>query len=787
MMMMMNKTKKKKEAEQEPITKPFHTFFSILFNRFFYSIFWMEQLFPIERILFSADEIHPNFLAQSVTTMFVGVVAPLPLLYSSFPKRHTKDFLSLFSVHAESGITYLECLSHAVAMVKKRLSRLHFKFTTIPTTDVVPLFRNIQFWIPKNHYHGRYYALYHSFPYDLRPCVILDISISGKVLLAVLPEHDLSQHKKEMLYSSPLKDAKLSFEPNPIPIQCHHINDICHVGNSEGGLAHIIKSKINYCCFNKSIKEEDKDILHKLFAEYPPIALFSFISDLTNSHIHFIQEKCLTEPVLEDDTSYATQSEDSESFPSLTDSETEKLESEDQVESEDQAKCELTSEISDAGEEMVHRSVVKPILSRKLSRNSEHIPDIEWEQIAEILIRVQTDKPRRWKPIHQQIGQSVPLETIKTWFKQLQKNAKWRPDKMKCGLRNKAMGPELDNIVITRIKKDWLQKRLLFTDDQCKVIAIEEFDKADNDMKFQRNFTASRRWSGKFREDHDIGLRSPHLRRRTAPDPEEVQRFLLQVQNALAHSENLRFVINADETNWPVILTKRKTWFPRQKHHSIFRDVVAKVNGNHKKSFTALAAISAGGDKLPLYMLAKGKTARCHKQIIAHGENQIFHSESGWCTKDVMNDYLLFLRHHMVSEMGLGVTQHFTLIIDVFQSHIKGIIIPLAKDLMIELIFIPPGMTGELQPLDAAIFGELKSAASAEWNRLYVSNPNQKFTTATSSETLQSCWNKIPEEHIKRAWQIILENAQNGVEFPEKIVLDSPSSSSDTSDEEFHP
>jgi hypothetical protein len=666
-------------------------------------------------------------------------------------------------------------------MVKKRLSRLHFKFTTIPTPDVVPLFINILLWIPKNRYQGRYYALYYSFPYDFRPCVILDISVSGKVLLAVLPEHDLSPHKKELLYSSPLKDAKLSFEPNPITIQCHHIHDICHFGNSDGGMAHILKSKINYCCFTKSIKEEDKDILHKLFAEYAPITLFSFIRDLTESHIHLIEEKWNTDPVLEDETSYATQSEDSESCPSLSNSETEESESTDQV------GCDLTSEISDTGEEIIQRSVVKPILTRKLSRNSEHIPDMEWDQIAEILIRVQTDKPRRWEPIHQKIGKSVPLETIKTWFKQLQKNDKWRPDKMKCGLRNKAMGPELDNIVMTRIKTDWLEKLLLFTDDQCKVIAVEEFDKADNDMKFQRNFTASRRWSAKFREDHDIGLRSPHLRRRTAPDPEEVLRFLLQVQEALAHRANHRYVINADETNWPVILTKRKTWFPRKKHNSIFRDVVAKVNGNHKKSFTALAAISAGGDKLPLYMLAKGKTTRSHQQLIAHGENQIFHSESGWCTKDVMNDYLLFLRHHMVSKMGLGVTQHFTLIIDVFQSHIKGIIIPLAKDLRIELIFIPPGMTGELQPLDATIFGELKSAASAEWNRLYVRNPNQKFTTATSSETLQSCWDNIPEEHIKRAWQIILENAQNGVDFPEEIVLQSSSSSSDGSDEEYQP
>jgi hypothetical protein len=57
----------------------------------------------------------------------------------------------------------------------------------------------------------------------------------------------------------------------------------------------------------------------------------------------------------------------------------------------------------------------------------------------------------------------------------------------------------------------------------------------------------------------------------------------------------------------------------------------------------------------------------------------------------------------------------------------------------IYLIFIPASQTGELQTLDALVFGELKSKGAAMWMRQYTKDLHQKFNTQTSSVNLQEC------------------------------------------------
>jgi hypothetical protein len=53
-----------------------------------------------------------------------------------------------------------------------------------------------------------------------------------------------------------------------------------------------------------------------------------------------------------------------------------------------------------------------------------------------------------------------------------------------------------------------------------------------------------------------------------------------------------------------------------------------------KTSFTALGDISCAGEKLPLWVLAKGRTGHCERKSGPHRKVILQHSESGWATEN---------------------------------------------------------------------------------------------------------------------------------------------------------
>jgi hypothetical protein len=217
-------------------------------------------------------------------------------------------------------------------------------------------------------------------------------------------------------------------------------------------------------------------------------------------------------------------------------------------------------------------------------------------------------------------------------------------------------------------------------------------------------------------------------------------------------------------------MSKTKTWFQTNDEHPIHRDVVSIVNGNPKESFTAFAAITASGEPLPLFMVAKGTTYRCHNQLTVQGETRIFHSKSGWCNKFVKSEFLIHIRKNLINHMELKEKQSFVLVIDIFRSHFEDGIRDLAGSMGIDIIFIPAGQTGELQPLDATVFGELKSKAASVWTKQYTKDPQRKFITQSSSIILQQCWEQIDRHSFERAWKTMFDNLRNKV--PRAIVIE---------------
>jgi hypothetical protein len=55
--------------------------------------------------------------------------------------------------------------------------------------------------------------------------------------------------------------------------------------------------------------------------------------------------------------------------------------------------------------------------------------------------------------------------------------------------------------------------------------------------------------------------------------------------------------------------------------------------------------------------------------------------------------------------MNLHEKQPFLLILDIDKSHFEGNTMVLANEMKINMMFNPPGITVELQPLDTTVFG----------------------------------------------------------------------------------
>jgi hypothetical protein len=139
--------------------------------------------------------------------------------------------------------------------------------------------------------------------------------------------------------------------------------------------------------------------------------------------------------------------------------------------------------------------------------------------------------------------------------------------------------------------------------------------------------------------------------------------------------------------------------------------VKLQSKNSEKTSFTALGAISAAGRKLPLWVVAKGRTHGCELKFGNHPDVPIRHTEKGWATENLIVEYIEWL-HREVAE-GFPCI----LIMDVYPCHRTDRVLAAADTNDVELLFVPAGATGRFQPMDPRIFGELKARARAEFAR----------------------------------------------------------------------
>ena len=126
-------------------------------------------------------------------------------------------------------------------------------------------------------------------------------------------------------------------------------------------------------------------------------------------------------------------------------------------------------------------------------------------------------------------------------------------------------------------------------------------------------------------------------------------------------------------------------------------EVIVSTRTDLKTTLTVIATINAKGEKLPIWIIAHGKTSRCEEKYLndfglrKYLKNKmliISHSENGWATAQLMHEYLKWLSRKNQKKMSY-------LIWDLHSSHRDESVKDYAHKKNIGLSYIPAGQTGE--------------------------------------------------------------------------------------------
>jgi hypothetical protein len=247
-----------------------------------------------------------------------------------------------------------------------------------------------------------------------------------------------------------------------------------------------------------------------------------------------------------------------------------------------------------------------------------------------------------------------------------------------------------------------------------------------------------------FQARNSFSPRHPHYKRRPNIDSRIEHAWLGEMGEVMVSTANLDRVVNYDETCLRIYPDGLRTWAPSGSDH-----VAISIASDEKESFMALCSITAARQKLPIVMIAKGKSTRAEKRQFGEIEPHIpMHSESGWIKIRTFEKYLQMLKRAFPGDEPIH------LILDYYSVHLSQEIRSDARDLGKNIKFIPAGTTDCLQPLDRAVFGTLKASARRMFRIQTTDYLCPRLAKQLAAQFLCRAWEQVITQVLDQAWTI---------------------------------
>jgi hypothetical protein len=258
----------------------------------------------------------------------------------------------------------------------------------------------------------------------------------------------------------------------------------------------------------------------------------------------------------------------------------------------------------------------------------------------------------------------------------------------------------------------------------------------------QSEFKASYGWARRFMARNDLVIRRRTTMAQRLPDTYQeklfaFQRHVLKLQKT--HNYSMGAIGNADET--PVFFDMPGETTVNKAGE---KTVHVRTSGAEKQRCTVMLGITADGHKLPPYVIFKRKTMP--KEKLPPGI-LVRVQEKGWMTEEL---YMDWLKTVWFRRPGALLRHRSMLVIDSFRGHLTEKVKEKLRQEKCDMVVIPGGMTGMLQPLDISINRPFKAHLRRFYRDWRCSstevNPTGRLKKASLS---QFC------EWIVAAWKLI--------------------------------
>jgi hypothetical protein len=282
------------------------------------------------------------------------------------------------------------------------------------------------------------------------------------------------------------------------------------------------------------------------------------------------------------------------------------------------------------------------------------LPNLEW-----VVTALQTEIPcGGLADLAKDTG--LKYTTLQTWREHLRQWSTCPPCGDTSGDWRRVFSDAEEEALMHRIRTKYLEKRFYDFDHDFHLDAMmfsEECgqrDRTANRAELERSrsgpmkpFLCSAQFAPDFRKRHKMSLRRPSLKRRPSSTPEQIDAFVECVRN-LMKQYPLDRIINIDETNWSAVAAGFLTWAPAGPE-----TMNCHIGISEKQGVTAIAAVTAAGEKSPRTVIAKGKTNRCLQAYGLPDGVWAFASESGWTTAEIIIECFRRLKNSPTFLQGL--------------------------------------------------------------------------------------------------------------------------------------
>ena len=340
----------------------------------------------------------------------------------------------------------------------------------------------------------------------------------------------------------------------------------------------------------------------------------------------------------------------------------------------------------------------------------------------------------------------IPIDTLKTWRKKLRANSDYRPV-LGAPNRPRVLTDDLERRIYEVITEQYISCGRYCPKYVLRTIALDIVGTS------LPKFRASHSWIAGFMHRWGLSVRRPHIRRRSLPRDELVAKFVGEFDVALMQlPKNLIF--NMDESAWRLVNGELRTIARRGSD-----EVIMEMTQDIKATITVIATIDVDGGKHPIWIIARGKTAKCEnkyrndprlRKYIKSGDLIVSHSASGWATAELMKSYLAWL------DRRTGYRRKY-LVWDLHSSHRDESVKQYAEKKNTYLSFIPAGQTAIWQPLDRRIFGQVKQICHMRFQQMMTERPLEELDMIDAIIILLEVWQTVRKRHIKAAWSHLIE------------------------------